>query len=46
MKKILIAALILVSSIFPKCLMSQEINIGSAFPGRRLGGGTCGDCSA
>ena len=46
MKKILISALFLVSSIFPKCLMSQEINIGSAFPGRRLGGGTRGECSA
>ena len=46
MKKILISALILVSSIFPKYLMSQEINIGSAFPGRRLGGGTRGECSA
>ena len=46
MKKILISALILVSSIFPKYLISQEINIGSAFPGRRLGGGTRGECSA
>ena len=46
MKKILISALILFSSIFPKYLMSQEINIGSAFPGRRLGGGTRGECSA
>ncbi len=46
MKKILISALILASSIFPKYLMSQEINIGSAFPGRRLGGGTRGECSA
>ena len=45
MKK-LISALILFSSIFPKYLMSQEINIGSAFPGRRLGGGTRGECSA
>ena len=46
MKKILISALILVSSIFTKYLISQEINIGSAFPGRRLGGGTRGECSA
>ena len=46
MKKILISSLILVSSIFPKYLISQEINIGSAFPGRRLGGGTRGECSA
>ncbi|MDC3095535.1 hypothetical protein OA409_02625 [Prochlorococcus sp. AH-716-M06] len=46
MKKIFISALILVSSIFPKYLISQEINIGSAFPGRRLGGGTRGECSA
>ena len=46
MKKIFISALILFSSIFPKYLMSQEINIGSAFPGRRLGGGTRGECSA
>ena len=46
MKKILISALILFSSIFPKYLMSQEINIGSAFPGRRLGGGTRGERGA
>ena len=46
MKKTLISVLILVSSIFPKYLISQEINIGSAFPGRRLGGGTRGECSA
>ena len=46
MKKILISALILLPSIFPKYLISQEINIGSAFPGRRLGGGTRGECSA
>ena len=46
MKKILISSLILFSSIFPKYLISQEINIGSAFPGRRLGGGTRGECSA
>ena len=46
MKKLLIYSLILVSSILPKYSMSQEINIGSAFPGRRLGGGTRGECSA
>ena len=46
MNKLLIYFLILVSSILPKYSISQEINIGSAFPGRRLGGGTRGECSA
>ena len=47
MKFFLIPFLFLTTIILPANLMSQEqLNIGSAFPGRRLGGGTRGECSA
>ena len=47
MKNLLIPFFFLTTIIFPTNLMSQDqMNIGSAFPGRRLGGGTRGECSA
>lgn len=47
MKNLLIPFFLLTSIIFPENLFSQDqMSIGSAFPGRRLGGGTRGECSA
>ena len=47
MKNLLIPFFFLTTIIFPTNLLSQDqMNIGSAFPGRRLGGGTRGECSA
>ena len=47
MKNLLIPFFFLTTIIFPTNLFSQDqMNIGLAFPGRRLGGGTRGECSA
>ena len=48
MKNIAFIILIVSSLIFPNKIKGQDemINIGLAFPGRRVGGGTRGECSA
>ena len=48
MKKLTFIFLIASSLIFPNKIKSQDemLNIGLAFPGRRVGGGTRGECSA
>ena len=48
MKKLTFIFLIASSLIFPNQIKSQDemVNIGLAFPGRRVGGGTRGECSA
>ena len=48
MKNLAFIILIVSSIIFPNKIKSQDeiVNIGLAFPGRRVGGGTRGECSA
>ena len=48
MKNLAFIFLIVSSLIFPNKIKSQDemVNIGLAFPGRRVGGGTRGECSA
>ena len=48
LKKLAFIFLIVSSLIFPNKIKSQDemLNIGLAFPGRRVGGGTRGECSA
>ena len=48
MKNLAFIFLIASSLIFPNKIKSQDemLNIGLAFPGRRVGGGTRGECSA
>lgn len=47
MKNLILPVFLLTTLIFPGSSISQEqINFGSAFPGRRLGGGTRGECSS